>query len=83
MYEETIKEKEAIVIKYAKSEKEVMDQKKLREALERKKKELNLTVESLNAQLKEAKKDRHKMKQVAGSKVGGTLNGSLFIIVFL
>ncbi|XP_071792870.1 coiled-coil domain-containing protein 186-like [Asterias amurensis] len=68
MYEETIKEKEAIVIKYAKSEKEVMDQKKLREALERKKKELNLTVESLNAQLKEAKKDRHKMKQVAGSK---------------
>ena len=69
MYEETIKEKEAIVIKYAKSEKEVLDQKKLREALQRKQRELNLTVESLTAQLKDAKKDRNRMKNAASSKV--------------
>ncbi|XP_038045397.1 coiled-coil domain-containing protein 186-like isoform X2 [Patiria miniata] len=61
MYEEAIKEKEAIVMKYAKSEKEVSDQKKLRETLEK-------TVESLKSQLHDIKKERSKLKNTAASK---------------
>ncbi|XP_022080798.1 coiled-coil domain-containing protein 186-like isoform X2 [Acanthaster planci] len=68
MYEEAIKEKEAVVIKYAKSEKEVLDQKKQREILEKSFKELNLSVESLKTQLHDIKKERSKLKNTATSK---------------
>ncbi|XP_033125049.1 coiled-coil domain-containing protein 186-like [Anneissia japonica] len=60
--EETVKEKETMVIKYARSENEVMEQQKVRESLEKKLRETAKTLETVTLQLKQLKADRAKLK---------------------
>ncbi|XP_077992275.1 coiled-coil domain-containing protein 186-like isoform X2 [Glandiceps talaboti] len=68
MYEEAVKEKESMVIKFAKSEKEMIDQQKINQTLERKLNEQNKQIEVTSSQLKTLKADRSKMKSHAEIK---------------
>lgn len=69
MYENALKEKENMVMKYAKSEKEVLDLRKSKEALERRLKESQQLADSTNIQMKQLRVEMAKMKNVTTSKV--------------
>ncbi|XP_071947182.1 coiled-coil domain-containing protein 186-like [Antedon mediterranea] len=61
-YEDTLTEKEAMVVKYARSENEVIEHQKAKEGLERQVKDSAKTIESLTQQVKQVKSDRAKLK---------------------
>ncbi|XP_072027408.1 coiled-coil domain-containing protein 186-like isoform X2 [Amphiura filiformis] len=62
LYEEAVKDKENMVIRYAKSEKEVLEQKKVREALEHRLREVTQQSETLHVQIKQLRKELSKLK---------------------
>ncbi|XP_070540029.1 coiled-coil domain-containing protein 186-like isoform X2 [Ptychodera flava] len=68
MYEEAVKEKESMVIKFAKSEKEQMDMQKTGQTLEKKLAEHNKQMEATVAQLKTIKAERNKYKSQFDAK---------------
>ncbi|KAJ8026314.1 hypothetical protein HOLleu_34125 [Holothuria leucospilota] len=74
MYENALKEKENMVMKYAKSEKEVLDLRKSKEALERRLKESQQLADSTNIQMKQLRVEMAKMKNVTTSKESETSN---------
>ena len=69
LYEESVKEKETMVIRYAKSEKEVLEQKKARETLEHKYRDVIQTSETLQLQIKQLRKELSKLKNSTEEKV--------------
>lgn len=69
MYEDAMKEKENMVLKYAKSEKEVLDLRKAKEAMEKKAKEAQQHVESTNIQMKQIRVELSKMRNTTMSQV--------------
>ncbi|XP_071828634.1 coiled-coil domain-containing protein 186-like isoform X3 [Apostichopus japonicus] len=68
MYEDAMKEKENMVLKYAKSEKEVLDLRKAKEAMEKKAKEAQQHVESTNIQMKQIRVELSKMRNTTMSQ---------------
>ncbi len=69
LYEEAVKYKENMVIRYAKSEREVQEQKKAREAVEHKLREVTQQSESLHVQIKQLRKELSKLKNSSEEKV--------------
>nr|CAD7459563.1 unnamed protein product [Timema tahoe] len=68
LYESATREKEAMVVRYAVSEKEVIDQKKERETLEKRLKETSKEKELLLGKLKNLTADKTRVSQMLDSK---------------